>query len=177
MAGSRQTMQKTAAAVYPSVIANTLFYAVVCWGRNIRRRDADRLIKRVDSMVRMELESFVVVAERRALEKLLANSDDVCHLLHTTIAAQRSFSSSRQLSLSFSETDMQCLSYPSPCTITNCSFREELMICDQVAWCICIYVYMESIIHIISACKLSVYFLWDLNIFIFLCICPDFYVR
>lgn len=107
--------------------------SLMCWGRNIKRRDADRLIERVSSAVRLELESVVVVAERIALGKLLATSDDVCHLLHTTIAAQKSFFGSRLLSTNCS-IDRLPKPFP-PCTITNRNII-ELITCDQVTWCL-----------------------------------------
>jgi len=88
------------------VVASALFYGVVCWGGSIRKKDTnrldrlDRLIRRVGSVLGMDLESVVAVVERRILDKLL---DEVSHPLHVPITAQRSSFSSRLLSLNCSK--------------------------------------------------------------------------
>ena len=74
-------------------------------GGSIRKRDTnrlERLFRYAGSVVGMELESVVVVAERRTLDKLLAITDAVSHPLHVSITAQRSLFSSRLLSLNCS---------------------------------------------------------------------------
>ncbi len=85
---------------YQTVVASVLFYAVVCWGGSTSKRNSnrlDKLIRRAGSVIGMELDSLVTVAERRALNKLLAIMDDASHPLHTVIRAQRSLSSDRLL--------------------------------------------------------------------------------
>ncbi|XP_045927410.1 uncharacterized protein LOC123984521 isoform X2 [Micropterus dolomieu] len=76
-----------------SVEASVLFYAVVCWGRSSKKRDAgrlDRLVRRAGSVVGSELDSLVTVAERRTLDKLLSTLDNAHHPLHNTFIGQRS---------------------------------------------------------------------------------------
>ncbi|KAI4888385.1 hypothetical protein NFI96_003394 [Prochilodus magdalenae] len=90
---------------YQSVVASVLFYAVVCWGGSISKRDAgrlDRLVRKAGSVLGLELESLTPLAERRALSKLLHIMDNVHHPLHSTIIRQRSSFSGRLLSQSCS---------------------------------------------------------------------------
>ena len=85
---------------YQSVVASVLFYAVVCWGGSTTKRDTsrlDKLIRRAGSVVGMELDSLVTVAEERTLNRLLAVLDNASHPLHTVIIKQRSLFSGRLL--------------------------------------------------------------------------------
>src|SRR4029434_2142808 len=69
--------------LYQSVVASVLFYAVVCWGGSIKKRDAgrlDRLVRR--AVVGTELDCLTTVAERRTLSRLLTILDNVHHPLH-----------------------------------------------------------------------------------------------
>ncbi|KAI4896296.1 hypothetical protein NFI96_007479, partial [Prochilodus magdalenae] len=103
--GSFRICQKLLLMFYQSVVASVLFYAVVCWGGSISKRDAgrlDRLVRKAGSVLGLELESLTPLAERRALNKLLNIMDNVHHPLHTTIIRQRSSFSGRLLSQSCS---------------------------------------------------------------------------
>ncbi|KAI4876145.1 hypothetical protein NFI96_002615 [Prochilodus magdalenae] len=91
--GSFRICQKLLLMFYQSVVASVLFYAVVCWGGSISKRDAgrlDRLVRKAGSVLGLELESLTPLAERRALSKLLHIMDNVHHPLHSTIIRQRS---------------------------------------------------------------------------------------
>ncbi|KAI4894909.1 hypothetical protein NFI96_007437 [Prochilodus magdalenae] len=90
---------------YQTVVSSCLFYAVVCWGGNIKKRDEmrlDKLVRRAGSVVGVELDSVVKVAEMRTLHKLLSIMDDDGHPLHTIIMDRRSKFSGRLLSQSCS---------------------------------------------------------------------------
>ncbi|KAI4898908.1 hypothetical protein NFI96_017256 [Prochilodus magdalenae] len=107
--GSFRICQKLLLMFYQSVVASVLFYAVVCWGGSISKRDAgrlDRLVRKAGSVLGLELESLTPLAERRALSKLLHKllhiMDNVHHPLHSTIIRQRSSFSGRLLSQSCS---------------------------------------------------------------------------
>ncbi|KAI4891122.1 hypothetical protein NFI96_002470 [Prochilodus magdalenae] len=96
--GSFRICQELLLMFYQSVVASVLFYAVVCWGGSISRRDAgrlDRLVRKAGSVLGLELECLTPLAERRALSKLLNIMDSVHHPLHTTIIRQRSSFSGR----------------------------------------------------------------------------------
>ncbi|KAI4898935.1 hypothetical protein NFI96_007066 [Prochilodus magdalenae] len=86
-----------------SVVASVLFYAVVCWGGSISKRDAGRLHRL--------LESLTPLAERRALNKLLNIMDNAHHPLHSTIIRQRSSFSGRLLSRSCSTDRLKVFSH------------------------------------------------------------------
>ncbi len=52
---------------YQTVITSVLFYAVVCWGGSIKRRDAtrlDKLVRKAGSVVGNELDTRTSVAEK-----------------------------------------------------------------------------------------------------------------
>lgn len=103
--GSFKICQKLLLMFYQSVVASVLFYAVVCWGGSIKKRDAsqlDRLVRKAGSVVGTKLDSIVSVTERRTLSKLLCILDNADHPLHSTIIRQRSVFSDRLLSLSCS---------------------------------------------------------------------------
>ena len=90
---------------YQSVVASVLFYAVVCWGGSMKKRDAgrlDRLVRRAGAVVGMELDCLTSVAEKRTLSRLLTILDNDHHPLHSTLNGQRSIFSGRLLSLSCS---------------------------------------------------------------------------
>ena len=78
---------------YQSVVASILFYAVVCWGGSIKKREAgrlDRLVRKAGAVVGTELDCLTTVAESRTLSRLLTILDNVHHPLHTTLNRQRS---------------------------------------------------------------------------------------
>ncbi|KAI4875470.1 hypothetical protein NFI96_023752 [Prochilodus magdalenae] len=113
--GSFRICQKLLLMFYQSVVASVLFYAVVCWGGSISRRDAgrlDRLVRKAGSVLGLELESLTPLAERRALSKLLNIMDNVHHPLHNTIIRQRSSFSGRLLSQSCSTDRLRRSSVP-----------------------------------------------------------------
>jgi len=87
---------------YQSVVTSVLFYTVVCWGGSISKKDTnrlDKLIRRAGSVIGMKLDSMVMVAERRILDKLLDIINNASHPLHTIISNQRSRFSGRLLLL------------------------------------------------------------------------------
>ncbi|KAG5273930.1 hypothetical protein AALO_G00157260, partial [Alosa alosa] len=69
---------------YQSVIASVLFYAVVCWGGSIKKRDAgrlNRLIRKAGFVVSIELESLTTTAEKRTMSRMLAIRGAATHFL------------------------------------------------------------------------------------------------
>ncbi|KAI4895043.1 hypothetical protein NFI96_016161 [Prochilodus magdalenae] len=103
--GSFNVCRKLLQMFYQTVVSSCLFYAVVCWGGSIKKRDEmrlDKLVRRAGSVVGVELDSVVKVAERRTLHKLLCIMDDDGHPLHTIIMDRRSKFSGRLLSQSCS---------------------------------------------------------------------------
>ncbi|KAI4886690.1 hypothetical protein NFI96_004203 [Prochilodus magdalenae] len=103
--GSFNICRKLLQMFYQTVVSSCLFYAVVCWGGSIKKRDEmrlDKLVRRAGSVVGVELDSVVKVAERRTLHKLLSIMDDDGHPLHTIIMDRRSKFSGRLLSQSCS---------------------------------------------------------------------------
>ncbi|KAI4899252.1 hypothetical protein NFI96_012202, partial [Prochilodus magdalenae] len=103
--GSFNICRKLLQMFYQTVVSSCIFYAVVCWGGSIKKRDKmclDKLVKRAGSVVGVELDSVVKVAERRTLHKLLSIMDDDGHPLHTIIMDRRSKFSGRLLSHSCS---------------------------------------------------------------------------
>jgi len=89
---------------YQSVVASVLFYAVVCWGGSVKKRDAgrlDRLVRRAGA-VGLELDCLTSVAEKRTLSRLLTILDNDHHPRHRPLNGQRSIFSGRLLSLSCS---------------------------------------------------------------------------
>uniref|UniRef100_A0A8C4SHZ3 TIR domain-containing protein n=1 Tax=Erpetoichthys calabaricus TaxID=27687 RepID=A0A8C4SHZ3_ERPCA len=85
---------------YQTVVASTLFYAVVCWGGSIKKKDAsrlDKLVSKAGSIVGMELDSLTSVAERRALSRLLSIMENPLHPLNSIISRQKSSFSDRLL--------------------------------------------------------------------------------
>ncbi|KAI3351105.1 hypothetical protein L3Q82_005675 [Scortum barcoo] len=78
---------------YQSVVVIALLYAVVCWGRSLKKKDAarlDKLVRKAGSVVGTELDSLTSVAERRTLNRLLTIIDNPSHPLHSAISRQRS---------------------------------------------------------------------------------------
>ena len=74
---------------YESVVASTVFFAVVSWGAGIKAKDANRLnkgIKKAGSVVGSMLATLEEVAEDRRLGSLLVMMDNVSHPLHQTLA-------------------------------------------------------------------------------------------
>ena len=85
---------------YQSVVTSVLFYTVVCWGGSISKKDTsrlDKLIRQAGSVVGMKLDSLVMVAEGKTLDKRLDITDNASHPLHTVISNQRSLFSERLL--------------------------------------------------------------------------------
>ena len=83
----------------------SFFYAVVCWGGSIKKRDAgrlDRLVRKAGAVVGTELDCLTTVAERRTPSRLLTILDNVHHPLYSTVNRQKSIFSGRLLSLSCS---------------------------------------------------------------------------
>ncbi len=62
--------------IYKSVMASVLFYAVICWGGNTRKRGAGRLVRQTGSVVGTELESLTSVAVKRTPNRLLSIMDN-----------------------------------------------------------------------------------------------------
>ena len=79
---------------YQSVVASTVFFAVVSWGVCIKEKDATRLhklIKKVGSrLTSSNLVNLEEMAEDRILVKLLEIMDNVSHLLHKTVEELKS---------------------------------------------------------------------------------------
>ncbi|KAI4874405.1 hypothetical protein NFI96_007552 [Prochilodus magdalenae] len=98
--GSFNICGKLRQMFYQTVVASCLFYAVVCWGGSIKKRDEmclDKLFRRAGSVVGVELDLVVKVAERRTLHKLLSIMDVDGHPLHIIIMDRRSKFSGRLL--------------------------------------------------------------------------------
>lgn len=109
---------------YQTVIASILFYAVVCWGGSIKRRDAtqlDKLVRKAGSVVGAELDTLTSVAEKRFLRKILSILDNVHHPLHQTISRQRSSFRDRLLSLPCSIDRLRKLFVPQAIWLFNSS--------------------------------------------------------
>ncbi|KAI4901901.1 hypothetical protein NFI96_022255 [Prochilodus magdalenae] len=127
--GSFRICQKLLLMFYQSVVASVLFYAVVCWGDSISRRDAgrlDRLVRKAGSVLGLELESLTPLAERRALSKLLNIMDNVHHPLHSTIIRQRSSFSGRLLSQSCSTDRLRKSFVPQAIRLFNSSQHRKM---------------------------------------------------
>ncbi|XP_060900327.1 mucin-2-like [Labrus mixtus] len=70
---------------YQSVVASTLFFAVVCWWGGIKTGEASRLnklVKKARSVVGLEQDSLEAVAERRMKDRIIAILDNSPHPLH-----------------------------------------------------------------------------------------------
>ena len=83
---------------YQSVVASTIFFAVVSWGAGIKAKDANRLnklIKKAGSVVGSKLVTLEEVVEHRMLAKLLVIMDNVSHPLHETLDKLKSSFSNR----------------------------------------------------------------------------------
>ncbi|KAI4893743.1 hypothetical protein NFI96_008597 [Prochilodus magdalenae] len=121
---------------YQSVVASVLFYAVVCWGGSISKRDAgrlDRLVRKAGSVLGLELESLTPLAERRALSKLLHIMDNVHHPLHSTIIRQRSsFRSSGQVTVT--QTPAVKTVSPGDSVTINCKISNAVYAGVAFAW-------------------------------------------
>lgn len=116
--------QKLLQIFYQSVVASALFYAVVCWGGQIKKGDKarlDKLVKKAGSVVGIELEPLTSVAERRVLSRLLSILDNPHHPLHSTFSRQRSSFSDRLLSLSCSTDRLRKSFVPQAVRLYNAS--------------------------------------------------------
>ncbi|KAI4893140.1 hypothetical protein NFI96_000155 [Prochilodus magdalenae] len=124
--GSFNVCRKLLQMFYQTVVSSCLFYAVVCWGGSIKKRDQmrlDKLVRRAGSVVGVELDSVVKVAERRTLHKLLSIMDDDGHPLHTIIMDRRSKFSGRLLSQSCSTDRLRRSFVPRAIRLLNSSQR------------------------------------------------------
>ncbi|KAI4880336.1 hypothetical protein NFI96_004093 [Prochilodus magdalenae] len=124
--GSFNICRKLLQMFYQTVVSSCLFYAVMCWGGSISKRDEmrrDKLVKRAGSVVGVELDSVVKVAERRTLHKLLSIMDDDEHPLHTIIIDTRSKFSGRLLSQSCSTDRLRRSFVPRVIRLFNSSQR------------------------------------------------------
>ncbi|TWW52968.1 hypothetical protein D4764_0216870 [Takifugu flavidus] len=85
---------------YQSVMASTIFFAVVCWGAGIKAKDANRLnklIKKAGSVVGCRLDNLDEVVRDRMVLKLRTIMDNPSHPLHNTVDKLRSSFSNRLL--------------------------------------------------------------------------------
>ncbi|TWW59308.1 hypothetical protein D4764_06G0008380 [Takifugu flavidus] len=85
---------------YQSVMASTIFFAVVCWGAGIKAKDANRLnklIKKAGSVVGFKLANLDEVVRDRMVLKLRTIMDNPSHPLHNTVDKLRSSFSNRLL--------------------------------------------------------------------------------
>ena len=83
---------------YQSMIASAIFFAVVCWGSRLRAADArkiSRIIRKAGSILGVQLDSLVVVSERRMLCILHNILDNNAHPLHQVLTSSRSTFSNR----------------------------------------------------------------------------------
>ena len=113
---------------YQSVVASVLFYAVVCWGGSIKKRDAgrlDRLVRKAGAVAGTELDSLITVAERRTLSRLLTILDNVHHPLHRTLDSQRSIFSDRLRSLACSSDRLRKSFVPRAIQLFNATHKER----------------------------------------------------
>ena len=58
---------------YQSVVASAIFFGLVCWGSRLRAADANKInkiIRKAGSVPRVQIDSLLVVSERRMLCKL-----------------------------------------------------------------------------------------------------------
>ncbi|XP_059829971.1 uncharacterized protein LOC132396450 isoform X1 [Hypanus sabinus] len=75
---------------YQSVLASAIMLAVVCWGSRLRVADTNRinkLIRKASDVVGEELDSLMVVSEKRMLSKLHAILDNDSHPLHNVLVS------------------------------------------------------------------------------------------
>ncbi|TWW67365.1 hypothetical protein D4764_02G0004060 [Takifugu flavidus] len=83
-----------------SVMASTIFFAVVCWGASIKAKDANRLnklIKKAGSVVGCNLANLDEVVRDRMVLKVRTIMDSPSHPLHNTVDKLRSSFSNRLL--------------------------------------------------------------------------------
>ncbi len=122
--GSFNICQNLSQMLYQAVIASVLFYAVVCWGGSIKRRDAtrlDKLVRKAGSVVGAELDTLTSVAEKRIIGKMLSILDNVLHPLHQCFSRQRSSFSDRLLSLACSTDSLSKSCVPRAIRLYNSS--------------------------------------------------------
>ena len=87
---------------YESGVASAILFAVACWGSRLRIVHANRLnklIRKANDVVGVELDSLMAVSERRMLSKLHDILDNVSHPLHNTLVKHRSTFSRRLILL------------------------------------------------------------------------------
>ena len=81
-----QHLWHLAANVSESVMAMSIFYAVVCLGIGLRGDRLNKLIHKVGRVLGMELDPMHVVVERMVLLKLLSTMD-ISHPLHSVMVS------------------------------------------------------------------------------------------
>ncbi|TWW55995.1 hypothetical protein D4764_09G0010450 [Takifugu flavidus] len=85
---------------YQSVMASTIFFAVVCWGAGIKAKDANKLnklIKKAGCVVGCKLANLDKVVRDRMVLKLRTVMDNPSHPFHNTVDKLRSSFSTRLL--------------------------------------------------------------------------------
>ncbi|KAI3358884.1 hypothetical protein L3Q82_015272 [Scortum barcoo] len=96
-----QHLQQTSCRCFTSLWLPVSSFTLWCaGGAAYPKKDTsrlDKLIRRAGSVVGMKLDSLVMVAESRTLDKLLDIMDNASHPLHTVISNQRSLFSERLL--------------------------------------------------------------------------------
>lgn len=79
------------------VIASAVFFLAIFWGDSFKDKETmklNKLIKKAGSVLGWPMESFEVVLERSALNKLLFIHDSELHPLHELMFKQQSTCSS-----------------------------------------------------------------------------------
>ena len=83
---------------HESVVASAILFALVCWASRLRGADANRLnklIRKANDIVGVELDSLTAVSDRRMLSKVRAILQYGSHPLHNALVEQRSTFSER----------------------------------------------------------------------------------
>ena len=75
---------------YQSVVASANFFGLVCWGSRLRAADANKIIRKAGSVLGVQLDSLLVVSERRMVRKLHSILDNNTHPLHQVLTSHRS---------------------------------------------------------------------------------------
>ncbi|XP_077475191.1 battenin isoform X3 [Stigmatopora argus] len=83
---------------YNTVVASTVFYAVLCWGCGSTERDRNRLnklVRRASSVLGCPRDSVEEVGERRMLTRMMSIMDSTSHPLHESVESLQSSFSNR----------------------------------------------------------------------------------
>ncbi|XP_034044519.1 zinc finger protein basonuclin-2-like [Thalassophryne amazonica] len=81
------------------MVTSVISYTVVCWSSRLKAVDMNRptkLIRRVGSVLGVELDSVMDVSERRMLRKLLSILENTAHPLYATLTSWSSEESDRE---------------------------------------------------------------------------------